>query len=98
MCASYIHFNTFLFYKMASGLDFSDSRSDVSSIRKISDVWKYFTKAPEKKKVISSICHKELAYSGGTTNLRDRTYATACPQNTHFSIFLLARHLLGLKQ
>ena len=58
---------------MASGLDCSDSRSDVpvSSIRKISDVWKYFTKTPDKKKAICSICHKELAYSGGTTNLRD---------------------------
>ena len=65
------HFNTFLFYKMASGLDCSDSQSDVSSIRNISDVWKYFTKTPDKKKTICSICHKELAYSGGTTNLRD---------------------------
>ena len=26
---------------------------------------------PDKKKAICSICHKELAYSGGTTNLRD---------------------------
>ena len=92
------HFNTFLFYKMASGLDCSDSQSDVSSIRKISDVWKYFTKTPDKKKAICSICHRELAYSGGTTNLRNRTYATTYPQNTRFSIFLLARHLLGVKQ
>ena len=56
---------------MASGLDCSDSQSDVSSIRKISDVWKYFTRTPDKKKAICSICHKELAYSGGTTNLRN---------------------------
>ena len=28
-------------------------------------------KTPDKKKAICSICHKELAYSGGTTNLRD---------------------------
>ena len=52
---------------MASGVDCSD----VYSNRKISDVWKYFTKTPDKKKAICSICHKELAYSGGTTNLRD---------------------------
>ena len=47
----------------------SSSSHDVS--RKISDVWKYFTKTPDKKKAICSICHKELAYSGGTTNLHD---------------------------
>ena len=54
---------------MASGVDCSDVYTN--SNRKISDVWKYFTKTPDKKKAICSICHKELAYSGGTTNLRD---------------------------
>ena len=58
-CNTHAHFNTFLFYKMTLGLDCSNSQSDVSSIRKISDVWKYFTKTPDKKKVICSICHKE---------------------------------------
>ena len=43
---------------------------DVSS-RKVSDVWKYFTKTSDKKKAVCSICQKELSYSGGTTNLCD---------------------------
>ena len=59
--------------KMAPNISTSSSsigsQTDVS--QKISDVWKYFTKTPDKKKAIFSICHKELAYSGGTTNLRD---------------------------
>ena len=31
-------------------------------------------KTPYKKKAICSICHKELAYSGGTTNLCDQVH------------------------
>ena len=35
-----------------------------------SDVWKWITKIPEKNnRVQCNICSKELAYSGGTTNL-----------------------------
>ena len=59
--------------KMASNIGTSSSSigSQTDASRKISDVWKYFTKTPDKKKAICSICHKELAYSGGTTNLHD---------------------------
>ena len=52
-----------------SSVSLNSSQSDVSP--KNLDVWKYFTKTPDKKKAICSICHKELAYSGSTTNLCD---------------------------
>ena len=70
---THAHFNTFLkLKKMASSTGSSGSSSSSHDVsRKISDVWKYFTKTSDKKKAICSICHKELAYSGGTTNLRD---------------------------
>ena len=56
---------------MASKASPSNSQSDIFTTRKVSDVWKYFTKTANKKKAICSICKKALAYSGGTTNLRD---------------------------
>ena len=49
----------------------SPSESSGNSFRKVSDVWNYFTKLSDKKKAVCSICRKELAYLGGTTNLRD---------------------------
>ena len=58
-----------LMVSTGSSVSSTSLQSDVS--QKISDVWKCFTKTPDKKKAICSICHKELAYSGGTTNLRD---------------------------
>ena len=44
---------------------------DSYSNRKVSDVWKYFTQTSDKIKAVCSICWEEIAYSGGTTNLRD---------------------------
>ena len=38
--------------------------------KKASDVWNYFVKKKEVKKAQCKICSKELAYHGGTTNLR----------------------------
>ena len=59
-----------LLLKMASDSDSSGSGS-TSSNRKVSDVWKYFTKLADMKKAVCTICQKEFAYLGGTTNLRD---------------------------
>ena len=56
-----------------SSISSNGLQSDVS--RKILNVWKYFTKTPDKNKSIYSICHRELAYSGGTTNLRDYIFS-----------------------
>ena len=39
--------------------------------RKVSDVWNYFVKKKEEKKAQCKICGKQLAYHGGTSNLRD---------------------------
>ena len=66
---NYISKLSMLMVSTGSSVSSTSSQSDVS--RKISDVWKCFTKTPDKKKAICSICHKELAYSGGTTNLCD---------------------------
>ena len=49
----------------------SQSESSSGSNRKVSDVWSYFTKVADMKKAMCTICHKELAYLGGTTNLCD---------------------------
>ena len=35
------------------------------------DVWKFFEKKKEAKKVKCTVCGKELAFHGGTSNLRD---------------------------
>ena len=68
----------------SSGVTSSDSNStrikevkehDEYSARKVSDVWKYFTKTPDRKKAVCSLCDREFAYSGGTTNLRDHLSA-----------------------
>ena len=44
---------------------------DDTTGRKVSDIWKHFSKSADKRKAVCSICDKELSYSGGTTNLRD---------------------------
>ncbi len=49
----------------------SQSESSGGSNRKVSDVWSYFTKVADMKKAMCTICRKELAYLGRTTNLRD---------------------------
>ena len=66
---------------MASEAGSSNSQSDVISTRKVSNVWKYFTKTADKKKAICSICKKVLAYSGGTTNLCEHLSAQHLLQN-----------------
>jgi len=36
----------------------------------LSDVWKHFTRGEDKKTAKFNLCHTDLAYSGGTSNLR----------------------------
>ena len=57
----------------SSGGDGSGSRSSSgsSSGRVPSDVWKFFEKQKETKKAKCTLCCKELAFHGGTSNLRD---------------------------
>ena len=45
------------------------SESTISGNRKVSDVWEYFEKVADTKKAMCTICNKEFAYLGGTTNL-----------------------------
>lgn len=71
--------------------DFVSKELDGYSGHKISDVWKYFTKTTDKKRAICSICQKDLAYSGETTNLCEHL-----SQNIRINIFLLAKQLKHL--
>jgi len=49
----------------------SASCSSGGSGRAPSDVWKFFEKKKEAKKAKCTVCGKELAFHGGTSNLRD---------------------------
>ena len=42
-----------------------------SSATVVSDVWEFFEKNAEAKKVKFSLCSKQLIFHEGTTNLRD---------------------------
>ena len=55
---------------LASCCDSPDSLPSLTK-RKIPDVWKYFVKMKETKKVECKICNKHLAFHGGTSNLRE---------------------------
>ena len=55
---------------MASVSGKSTLSADSSASHK-SDVWQYFTKDKERKKAKCQLCSKELAFHGGTTNLRE---------------------------
>ena len=46
-------------------------KSESSINRKASDVWDYFVKVADAKKATCKICNKELAFLGGTMNLRN---------------------------
>jgi len=48
--------------KMASG---------ASGAKKVSDVWTFYKKLHDRRKAVCTICNKEFAYLGGTTNLRN---------------------------
>ena len=47
----------------------SESSSEISKPKR-SDVWKYFKKIDEQKKALCKLCNKDLAYQGGTTNVK----------------------------
>ena len=51
----------------------SGSSSEISKVSKPKrlDVWKHFEKFDEQNKAICKLCNKELAYRGGTINLRE---------------------------
>ncbi len=60
--------------RSASGTTSSSASGDSSSSgsgRVQSDVWKFFEKRKEAKKAKCQLCNKELAFHGGTSNLRD---------------------------
>ena len=54
-----------------SGTTTSEGIFQFKGKKKVSDVWNYFVKKKEEKKAQCKLCGKQLAYHGGTSNLRD---------------------------
>ena len=49
----------------------SEGTPEFKGKRKVSDIWQYFVKKKEERKAQCKVCGKELAYHGGTSNLRE---------------------------
>ena len=63
----------------------SDDKDGAVGNKIVSDVWKFYTKFHDRRKAVCTICKKEFAYLGGTTNLRNHLaskHSTLyCPDN-----------------
>ena len=51
----------------------ASDKSDLGAVgnRTVSDVWNFYKKLHDRRKAMCTICKKEFAYLGGTTNLRN---------------------------